>query len=211
VIEFTVALHILDGIVAIIRAMRGLLLVCAWACGGCALTTWQAQVPPVSVQAQARLSGDVVVRSVADHRDNRRIGIKKNGWGHITADVLSTTGVDDVVLQSLANSLRASGMNVVAQSGRPWTIDGEILQFVAEPDVGAWTIDIYAETHVRVQVAAPDGGVYLRTFVGHGEKTGIFVPSEDDYVQALYGALGDVIGQIVAAVGELAAQKAGGA
>ena len=191
--------------------MRVGLLVLLWAGGGCALTTWQAQVPPVSVQAKAAMSGDIVVRSVADHRDNRRIGIKKNGWGHMTADVLSTTGVDDVVLQSLAGSLRASGMNVVSQSGRPWTIDGEILQFVAEPDMGMWTIDIYAETHVRVQVASPDGGVYLRTFVGHGEKVGIWVPSEDDYVQALSAALGDVIGQIVTALGELTAAQGGGA
>jgi hypothetical protein len=98
-------------------------------------------------------------------------------------------------------------MNVVAQSARPWTIDGEILQFVAEPDVGAWTIDIYAEAHVRVQVATPDGGVYMRTVVGHGEKTGIFIPAENDDVEALYGALGDVVKQIVAGLGEL---KGGG-
>jgi uncharacterized lipoprotein YajG len=186
-------------------------LLVLFSCGGCALTTWQAQVPPVAVQARAGMAGDVVLRTMVDHRENRRIGIKKNGWGHITADVLPTTDVDGVVMQSLAGSLRASGMNVVEQSARPWTLDGEILQFVAEPDVGAWTIDIYGEASVRVQVASPDGGVYMRTFVGHGAKGGIFIPDEADYVEVLGGALRDVIEQIMAAFGELAAPNAGGA
>src|SRR5262249_44390880 len=125
----------------------------------------------------------------------------------ITADVVSTTEVGDVLRQSLVSSLGASGLNVVGQSPQAWTADGEILQFVAEPDVGAWTIDIFAEAAGRVPLAAPDGGVYLRTFVGHGAKEGIFIPSENDYVDALHGALEDVMRQIVAAMSQLAAQK----
>ena len=173
-------------------------------CGGCAFTTWEVQVPATPVGVRQSAAAEVVIREVSDKRPEKRVGVKKNGWGSITADVVATNDVAQALRESLAGSLQASGLQVVQQSARPWTIDAEIQQLVAEPDMGFWTMEIFCEARVRVQVASPDGGVYRRTFVGHASKGGIMIPDEGDYVTALHGALEDVLRQFMAALAELA-------
>ena len=160
---------------------------------GCAFTTWYAPLEPVAVRGPSLGESRVCLGVVADRRERVRVGVKKNSFGVVTADVWAMTDVVWILRESLQAGLSSSSR---CADGAPpagaWRIEAELVRWLAEPAAKFFSAAVHGEAAIRLQVTAPDGAVYHREFVGHGVMS-TRVLNELDFEIALRAALRDAL------------------
>jgi hypothetical protein len=118
---------------------------------GCAYTTTTVTLPKLLAPAPPSGGREVViVGPFVDARHERgRCGMKKNGYGGDTADVLCAEDPAAWVARRLASDLRAAGVIVHdAPHGSALRIEGTLLQLFAEPRPEAFTVELETDIHV---------------------------------------------------------------
>jgi hypothetical protein len=187
--------------------MRWTILLGVLACGSssCAFTTWRVQLPVPVVKSASPGSGRAMMGTVTDARADPRVGVKKNGFGSITANVQPTGNVAELLRSGIAQSLRDSGFDIAAEPSMKdaWRIDGRLVQLLAEPALGALTGTLHTEALLVMRVTGPDGAVYERLFAAHAEKGGIVILGESDYVTALSETLRSLVSQVIEGIRQL--------
>jgi uncharacterized lipoprotein YajG len=116
---------------------------------GCAFTPAQLEVTPhaaTQVAGPLKDVGPVEFRAaqLEDARqDKLRIGYKKNGFGHNTADITTSEPVDQIVEKTIAKAIVDSG-HTVGDDGT-LQIVGTVDRFWFDTDLNFWTITFIGE------------------------------------------------------------------
>jgi hypothetical protein len=171
---------------------------------GCAFTTWRVPVSVPVLKTAIPGSGRAMMGTVTDARPEPRVGVKKNGFGSITATVQATGNVAESLRAAIAQSLRDSGFEMPDMPQRDtWRIEGRLVQLLAEPALGAFTGTMHTEALLVVRVTGPDGAVYERLFAAHAEKGGIVILGESDYETTLASTMRSLVSQVIEGIRQL--------
>jgi hypothetical protein len=124
----------------------------------------------------------------ADYRQHReRCGMQKNGYGMDTADTICSVPPSVWMADALAQGLKRAGyrvaLNSAAANPSSVRIDGMLLQFFVEPDVGIFTFSPEADISVKLIVTSPSGLRAHRTFYIKGVETSM-MGTEDNFQRA---------------------------
>ena len=141
---------------------------------GCAYTTTTVTLPKLLAPAPPSGGREVVIVGpfVDARRDRGRCGMKKNGYGGDTADVLCAEDPAAWVARRLASDLRAAGVIVHdAPHGSALRIEGTLLQLFAEPRPEAFTVELETDIHVVLTATWPDGRIADKELYVKGVET----------------------------------------
>lgn len=129
--------------------------------------------------------------------------MQKNGFGMDTADLQCTVPPPVWLSESLARALTTAGFRVNTNPAmqRPASvrIDGTVLQFFVEPDVGFFTFTPEADISVKLVVSSQSGLYAERTFYFKGVETS-FVGTEDKFQRAADTATKQAVTVMVKAI-----------
>jgi hypothetical protein len=129
--------------------------------------------------------------------------MQKNGYGMDTADVGCTVPPPVWLAQTLAHALTTAGFRVNTNPAmqRPSSvrIDGTVLQFFVEPDVGFFTFTPEADISVRLVVSSQSGLYAERTFYFKGVETSL-VGTESNFQKAADTATTQAVTVMVKAI-----------
>ncbi len=171
--------------------------------GGCAFGDLTVQLPQPG--ATTGYSGGnarvLIVPAFGDKRAEQRIGMKKNGYGMDTANVLASQNVSGWLGSRLGNELRSAGFQVNPQGGNPnaTKIQGFTHQLFIEPVVQWTTVDLESDIAVLIHVSRPDGLEAERRYFVKGLEQAL-VGLEDTYAASLRKASDDLMKRVVADV-----------
>jgi hypothetical protein len=127
----------------------------------------------------------VALLRVVDVRpEGPHIGVKKNGYGMDSAEVVLDDGVEAAawVRSALLEDLRSEGFEVVVWSDAPGDavlIHVELEQFFVEPENHFMTVELHAIVVFRLTVELPGGEAYARRFKGHRSSPFMLVTDGD--------------------------------
>jgi len=127
-----------------------------------------------------------------------KVGVKRNGYGHDTADVLMEPSPEPWLQKGLEAELERVGFSVVQQGGNAdVALLLEVEQFFVEPGVSAFGIDTVGLLAAEVEVKIPRTGAHLaRLFVGVNQSTKLAVMAsslEDALLKAAHSCFRDVV------------------
>lgn len=111
----------------------------------------------------------------------RRCGMKKNGFGMDTADVLCEWEPEQSIAILLSSSLQACGVDLRPRSPTDDTVQirGEVLEYFIEPVSRVFYVNIEADIHVRLTLTSWSGLIAERDFYVKGEEPSAFEPAQD--------------------------------
>jgi uncharacterized lipoprotein YajG len=183
-------------------------LIVAGHTAGCAITSMNVTPPTASVATGLSGGRQRAIQLVAPFEDQRpirsRCGMKKNGYNMDTADVHCSAVPAQWLSEVLAAELTAAGFNVAATSA-PGSLhlEGQLLQFFVEPDVGAVTFSPEADIHVRLVASSASGLLAERSFYVKGVETSL-VATEVNFQAAVNEGVRLILHEMVAAIVSLA-------
>jgi hypothetical protein len=132
--------------------------------------------------------------------------MQKNGFGMETADVVCSVPPPVWLAQTLTHALTTAGFRVntnpAMQRPSSLRIDGTVLQFFVEPDLGFFTFTPEADLSVKL-VASSQSGLYAeRTFYFKGIETSM-VGTESNFQKASDTATTQAVTVMVKAIAAL--------
>lgn len=175
---------------------------------GCAFTTVNVAPPAPQALAQPPMQGRgreiALMVPFADGRpQGDRCGMKKNGFGMDTADVQCTVPPSTWMANALVHGLYTAGYRVMlnppAPNARAVRIDGTLLQFFVEPDVGFFTFSPEADISVKLVVTSQTGLRAERVFYLKGIETSM-VGTDDNFQKAAATATLQTVATMVSAI-----------
>jgi len=167
---------------------------------GCAFGDLTIQVPNPTDTTGYSGGNDrvVIIPPFVDKRPRSRIGMKKNGYGMDTANVLANQDISGWLGARLGNELKAAGFRVNPSGENPTAakIQGFTHQVFIEPVMQWTTVDIEADISVLIRVTRPDGLEAERRYYvkGLGQALAAF---DDTYAPSLGKASHDLMKRIV--------------
>jgi hypothetical protein len=143
-------------------ALLGLLLLSGTGCAFVNLTVRPLPVPELNPREGSSGPPVVVVVPFTDSRPQKgRCGMQKNGYNLDTASVYCAADPATYLAEHLAAELRLAGFAVqrAADPASPAAlrIEGQLLQFFVEPEIGFVTVTPEADIHIRLVVTSPSG------------------------------------------------------
>jgi uncharacterized lipoprotein YajG len=179
--------------------------------GGCAFVDITVTPPHAETLVQPSTLGrgrEVVLQMpFADQRPfPSRCGMQKNGYNMDTATVNCTVPPPLWLSQALAQGLVSAGFRVrtspIAQQASSVRVDGAVLQFFAEPDVGAFTFSPEADISVKLLLTSPSGLRAERMFYFKGTETSLF-STEGNFQKAVDSSTRQAVTGMVSAIASL--------
>jgi len=145
---------------------------------------------------------------VEGRRTLGRCGMKKNGWGSGTADVLCTEAPGAWVAGELHKAFTLAGFQVLrpgdATSEDTIVLTGRITQFFVEPKLSFWGIDqMEADIGVEIEARSQSGLVARRVFYVKGMSDSA-LSLESDFQEAASDATAKLVPLVVLSVARLA-------
>ncbi len=159
-------------------ALLGLVLLSGTGCAFVNLTVHPPNLSEASSrQANAGPPIAVVVPFADERPDPSRCGLQKNGYNMATATVYCSVKPAEFLAQHLAAELRSRGFTVHtdanASDSAALRIEGKLLQFFVEPQIGFVTVNPEADIHVKLVVTSPSGLVAERSFYVKEEEVAL--------------------------------------
>jgi hypothetical protein len=179
--------------------------------GGCAFADITVMPPRPETLAQPSDLGrgrEVVLQMpFADQRPfPSRCGMQKNGYNMDTATVNCTVPPPLWLSQALAQGLVSAGFRVrtspEAQQASSVRVDGAVLQFFAEPVVGAFSASPEADISVKLLLTSPSGLRAERVFYLKGIETSL-MSTEDNFQKATDSSTRQAVTAMVSAIASL--------
>lgn len=182
----------------------------AFLLGACAITDVTIKPPTATAPVEHRAGAKgraihVVVPLEGKRTFSERCGMKKNGYNMYTANVFCSEQPEVWLGEMLAESLRQAGYEVVtgdAAESATVRIEGQLLQFFVEPRIGAFTVDLEADVHVRLVASSDSGLVASRNFFVKGEDVALFA-TDDTFQSASDVATRHIVKRMTEAVVQL--------
>lgn len=179
--------------------------------GGCAFVDLNVAPPNANGLIQQSSIGRgreiVVDTSFADRRPfPSRCGMQKNGYNIDTADVRCTVPPPVWLSAALKQGLVSAGFQV-RESNEPRTasavhVEGAVLQFFVEPDVGFVTFTPEADISVKLVVTSASGLLAERVFYVKAIEESL-VGTEDNFQKAADEGTRQVVQAMVTAIATL--------
>jgi len=160
--------------------------------GGCAFLDLNITPPDTSVFSDAPNLGrgrEVIVdRPLADRRGfPGRCGMQKNGYNIDTADVFCTIAPTEWIGGTLEQGLAAAKFRVLHPGDKIGPnvvrIQGAVLQFFVEPDIGGFTVIPEADIGVKLVVTSASGLRAERVFYVKGTDAAL-IATESNFQTA---------------------------
>jgi uncharacterized lipoprotein YajG len=195
------------------RRLRGGLLAASaslWL-AGCALTDATLAEPRRNQVQNSSRRGEnrdiVLVHPFATRRNERRCGMKKNGYNMDTASVFCASSPTIMLPDILARQLSQAGFNVHhdPRAAGPSTIvlTGVVDMLFVEPKHNFFTVTMETDIGLTLTAKTASGLSAQRTFYVKGEEATFFA-SEEDMLRSLESALRQLSLSVVGAVANLA-------
>lgn len=138
-----------------------------------------------------------------DDRQSDIIGVKKNGYGHETANVYLNQAQSAWLKKALTAEFEAYGFTV---SNTPKNdiiqVKGLINQLFVEPDVGFWQAKLYGISDLNVYAKIPGKGEYKRNFV-EIEYSPEMVWTDGDFIERFHDVTSKSLADIAHRINEL--------
>jgi hypothetical protein len=132
--------------------------------------------------------------------------MQKNGYNMDTASVYCTVPPSEWLSQALEQGLVNAGFHVrtqkQAQSSSAVRINGAVLQFFVEPEVGAITFTPEADISLKLIVTSQSGLRAERVFYVKGVETSL-VGTEENFQKATDASTTQAVTAMVGAIGSL--------
>jgi hypothetical protein len=168
-------------------------------------------VPPEPVPVSTVSGGNQrmihVVAPLADERPSKaRCGMKKNSYNMDTAAVHCSAAPSSWVADLLVHELEAAGFQIATEpspSPDAVTLEGQLLQFFIEPDIGFWSITGEADVYVRLVASTPSGLLAERDFFVKGEESSALFGTDGLLQAAANDGVRRIVTEMTAAVVEL--------
>jgi uncharacterized lipoprotein YajG len=180
--------------------------------GGCAFIDLNVAPPPAQSLAQPATLGrgrEVILQApFTDQRSEpERCGMQKNGYNMATASVHCAVPPPQWLSQALEQGLVSAGFRVrrshlEAQQASSVRIDGTVLQFFVEPDVGLFTFTPEADISVRLVLTSRSGLRAKRVFYVKGVESSL-VGTEENFQAAAHEGTRQVVTAMVSAIAAL--------
>lgn len=132
---------------------------------GCALTRLMVQDPydpePSRADRGHGRTVSIALPWANEREQSHRCGMKRNGYGFDTADVVCDTQPEEFLAQRLRARLAAAGFQVVDDpAAATWQVNGVVTQFFMAPDVGFVTVN--PETDIGLMLVVTNATTGLR-------------------------------------------------
>jgi uncharacterized lipoprotein YajG len=179
--------------------------------GGCAFVDLNVAPPDASSLIQQSNLGRgreiVVEMPFADQRQiPSRCGMQKNGYNMETAEVNCTVPPPVWLSTALKQGLTSAGFRVrerhEPQAASAVHINGAVLQFFVEPDVGFATFTPEADISVKLLVTSASGLRAERVFYVKGTEESL-VGTEDNFQKAANSGTREAVQSMVSAIATL--------
>ena len=132
--------------------------------------------------------------------------MQKNGYNMDTATVHCAAPPPLWVSQALKQGLESAGFRVrtspEAQQASSVRVDGTVLQFFVEPDVGFFTFTPEADISVKLVLTSPSGLRAQRVFYFKGTETSL-VGTENNFQKAAESSTRQAVTTMVSAIASL--------
>lgn len=179
--------------------------------GGCAFVDLNVAPPDAGALAQSSSLGrgrEIILEApFADQRPlPARCGMQKNGYNMDTANVNCTVSPPAWLSKALEQGLVSAGFRVRGkdneQSPSAVHVEGAVLQFFVEPDVGFTTFTPEADISVKLVVTSASGLRAERVFYVKGIEESL-VGSEENFQKAATGGTQQIVSAMVNAIAGL--------
>ncbi|PKA16402.1 YajG family lipoprotein [Leptospira haakeii] len=155
-----------------------------------------------------KLSRQIVIKvhDIADRTSFKSQGVKKNGFGMVTANVYTAKQPSLILQTILMEELNNAGF-VAAEidDGNAPSIEIYLKTFFNEPEIGFWAISYYTAIDSEVIVNIPGHGIYRRRISTVHDQLSIgmgfyrqqsFELAIEDYFHKLFPALMELLGEV---------------
>lgn len=177
---------------------------------GCAFVDLKVSPPPEQDMVQPSNLGRgrvVLLMPFADQRSMpQRCGMQKNGYNMDTASAYCEVPPPLWLSQALTQGLTSAGFRVVSspagQGASAVQIEGAVLQFFIEPDIGFMTVSPEADISVKLVVTSRSGLRAERTFYFKGIEVSL-LSTEENFQRAANTATRQAVTEMVRAIASL--------
>jgi hypothetical protein len=176
---------------------------------GCAFMDGHARLDavPTTSPTKGGAGREVIVFPVRDDRDApRRCGVKRNGFGMATADVLCQPEPDQWLGQVMLRALDRAGFKVVttltAKSVDPLRIRLNLKHLFVDQVNDVFTIDLVTDVHVTIDAETDTGLLADRSFFVKG-LANVLVVVDSGIQASMDDATEDIVEELVVALVDL--------
>ncbi|AYF43780.1 hypothetical protein BALOs_0770 [Halobacteriovorax sp. BALOs_7] len=142
-----------------------------------------------------------------DNKEDRVVGVKKNGYGIDTAQVYLPTSQSRWLKDAIESELRIQGFIVSKfRKQSDVVLDVKINQLFVEPDVGFWAASLIGIADLNVRAKIKKGHEYERNFV-EVERSTEMVWTDTDIKERFNGAVSMCLSDIAVRLRELLRSK----
>ena len=165
---------------------------------------------PAGLPALQRGYREVVLVGVNDARRQRdRVGVRKNGYGAETADVVSS--IDPLIWleESVAETLRRTGYSLVDNpSDESIALELNVTHLFSEVEPGFWSADWVANVRFSLEAELPDGSRHRHRIAGIAVWTGNSSVGSNPHEEVLQQAMDQAMERTATAMLELSQRGA---